>query len=142
MSIVGDNLRRIRSDKAISQMELSRLSGISNTYINRLERGVYENPSLDVLEKLSFSLNCTVEELTGTNNQNEKNIYEMIEEILKKNKMHNEQTQVAALLLAKLRANNLISEDFEMTSTLAKLLEEAIRLDAKIEKNIKNAEDE
>ena len=141
MSMVGDNLRRIRTNKSISQMELSRLSGVSNTYINRLERGVYENPSLDVLEKLSFSLNCKVEELTGINNEDEKNIYDMIEEILKKNNMHNEQTQVAALLLAKLRNNNLINEDFEMTSELAKLLEEAIRLDAKIEKKLKNDED-
>jgi transcriptional regulator with XRE-family HTH domain len=143
MSIIGDNLRRIRKEKNISQMDLYRITKVSNVYINKIEKGVYDNPSFDVIERLAFGLNCTIDDLTrNTEEDNEKNIYEMIEEILKKNNMHNEETQVAALLLAKLRSNNLINEDFEMTPSLVKLLEEAIRLDAKIEKNIKNAEDE
>ncbi|MDF2800804.1 MAG: Helix-turn-helix domain [Anaerocolumna sp.] len=143
MQTIGKNLKEIRIKNNLSQKELSELSGLSIDYISKLELNKKGNPSMNSLLKLSTALNCTVDDLTrNTEEDNEKNIYEMIEEILKKNNMHNEETQVAALLLAKLRSNNLINEDFEMTPSLVKLLEEAIRLDAKIEKNIKNAEDE
>jgi transcriptional regulator with XRE-family HTH domain len=142
MLTIGKNLKEIRIKNNLAQKELAELAGLSIDYVSKLELNKKGNPSMNTLLKLSTALNCTVDDLTRNSEEdNEKNIYEMIEEILKKNNMHNEQTQVAALLLAKLRNNNLINEDFEMTSELAKLLEEAIRLDAKIEKKLKSDED-
>jgi transcriptional regulator with XRE-family HTH domain len=138
---VGERIKLIRESKGMSQIELARKANVSNIYLSNLENGIKNNPSNKLLVKIADALNVTIDDF-NSDKEDEKNIYEMIEEILKKNNMHNEETQVAALLLAKLRSNNLINEDFEMTPSLVKLLEEAIRLDAKIEKNIKNAEDE
>ena len=39
--IVGQNLRRIRTEKGLSQEELALRAGIDRTYISSLERGVY-----------------------------------------------------------------------------------------------------
>jgi XRE family transcriptional regulator of biofilm formation len=134
---ISENLRRIRKELGISQIDLSKATGISNEYLSKIERGRKENPSMDILNKLSKALNCSVDELTGENTEKqEKSTYEMIEDILKLNNMYNQETQVAALILAKLRDNDLINEDFEMTQELKQLLEDALKLDFKINKNI------
>lgn len=53
------NLRRLRSEKALSQEQFAFEVGIHRTYISDLERGT-RNPTITVVEKLAKALNVTL----------------------------------------------------------------------------------
>jgi len=57
------NLKSIRKSKKVSQLQLSKRSGISRSYICELEHDVYTNPGLDVVCKLCKILDVTPNEL-------------------------------------------------------------------------------
>lgn len=48
-----NNLRKIRKSKNLTIQELSELAGVSMGYICHLEKGSRQNPSRDVMEKIS-----------------------------------------------------------------------------------------
>lgn len=54
--MLGDALRLIRNFHEMSQAELAKKLGVSNTYISEIERGNRE-PSLTVIEKYSDYFN-------------------------------------------------------------------------------------
>ena len=54
-SRVGTALSEARARKSITQLELSGLSGIDQSDISKIERGVY-NPSINTLEKLANAM--------------------------------------------------------------------------------------
>ena len=54
-AIFAQNLRRIRTEKGVSQEELAYRAGIDRTYISSLERQVY-GVSIDVLEQIAKGL--------------------------------------------------------------------------------------
>lgn len=56
------NLRRIRTQKNISQEQLALQANVDRSYVGRLERS-QENPTIDMLEKLASALDVAVEEL-------------------------------------------------------------------------------
>lgn len=51
----GENLQALRNSKKLSQMELSKRSGLSLSHISRMERGV-RGPSLLTVADLAFGL--------------------------------------------------------------------------------------
>jgi transcriptional regulator with XRE-family HTH domain len=53
--LVGRNVRRIRQNKSLTQEQLADISGFSQQYISRLERG-RRNPSIITLCELSVAL--------------------------------------------------------------------------------------
>jgi len=53
---IGNAIRKIRNDKQVSQMELKRLSGVSQTSISQIEKGL-KQPSRRTLEKICKALN-------------------------------------------------------------------------------------
>lgn len=55
-------LKEIRRQRGISQLELSRRSGVSYGYISELENGM-KSPTIDTICKLSKALDCKPEEL-------------------------------------------------------------------------------
>lgn len=59
---VGQNLRRYREIKSITQEELSRICGLHRNYIGSVERGE-RNISIKSLEKIAQGLNIKVERL-------------------------------------------------------------------------------
>lgn len=59
---LAKNLRRLRDAKDWSQEELAERSGVHRTYISGLERSK-RNPTLSIIEDLSLSLDCSVNEL-------------------------------------------------------------------------------
>lgn len=63
--IFASNLRRIRTDRALSQEALADLAGIDRTYVSALERQVY-SASLDTIEKLATVLGVKPTELLET----------------------------------------------------------------------------
>ncbi len=60
--LLGANLRRIRRARGLTQEELAEISGLSNRYIGRIERGD-ANPTLDVMMRLAASVNVGLSEL-------------------------------------------------------------------------------
>ena len=57
------NLKSIRKLKKLSQLQLSKRSGITRSYICELENDVYINPGLDVVCKLCRTLHVTPNDL-------------------------------------------------------------------------------
>lgn len=60
----GDNLKKYRLEKKIGINELGRRIGVSGAYISALEAGRKQNPSLDIIEKLSKELDIPSSLLT------------------------------------------------------------------------------
>jgi transcriptional regulator with XRE-family HTH domain len=66
----GDNLRKYRNEKKLGINELGRKIGVSGAYISALETGKKQNPSLDMIDKISNALDIPSSFLTITNKQN------------------------------------------------------------------------
>ena len=60
---MGINLKIFRIKKGLKQQELADRVGISRYYLANLETGKANNPSNDLMIKLSRALDTTVEEL-------------------------------------------------------------------------------
>lgn len=60
---IGENLKRIRRKKDISQQELSERSKVSVYTISRLESGTTKFPHDETLEALAEVLGCTLNDL-------------------------------------------------------------------------------
>jgi len=58
-------LKELRAERKISLSELSKLTGIDQGYLSRLERGEKSNPSAEVLSKLADALGVTTDFLLG-----------------------------------------------------------------------------
>lgn len=58
----GRNLKARRRASGVSQPEQSRLSGVSERFIRKVER-VRSNPSLETMALLAHALDCTVVDL-------------------------------------------------------------------------------
>jgi len=58
-------LKTYREEKRLTKYRLAKLSGISQTYIYRLEQGEIKNPRRDTLKALSQGLNISLAELLG-----------------------------------------------------------------------------
>lgn len=60
---IGDNIKKFRLNNNFSNKKLSKISGLSRSYIFELEKGVYENVSINVLCKLCKALKVTPNDL-------------------------------------------------------------------------------
>ncbi|OPJ65753.1 helix-turn-helix transcriptional regulator [Clostridium chromiireducens] len=61
----GNNLKKYRIEKNIGINELGRKVGVSGAYISSLEAGKKQNPSLDIIDKLSSALDIPSSFLTS-----------------------------------------------------------------------------
>lgn len=61
---IGMRMRNARKDKKISQIDLSKLTGLDQGYISRLETGVLEGTP-DHLNKIAAAIGISVVELIG-----------------------------------------------------------------------------
>ena len=59
---LGENIRKFRLERGLSQEKLALLSGLHRTYVGAVERGE-RNVTLKNIEKLAKTLNITLEEL-------------------------------------------------------------------------------
>jgi transcriptional regulator with XRE-family HTH domain len=62
ITMLGDNIRRIRKSKRISINNLSKASGVSLGYLSDIENNKGVNPTKETLEKLAAALEVTVDE--------------------------------------------------------------------------------
>jgi hypothetical protein len=58
----GDNVKKIRVEKNISQQELADIVGIHSTHVSRYERNMAQ-PSVEIAKKMAEALNVTVDTL-------------------------------------------------------------------------------
>jgi XRE family transcriptional regulator, master regulator for biofilm formation len=59
--MLGERIRQQRIEKGISLTQFAKQSGISKSYLSNLERGLQQNPSIEVLKKISEYLNVDIE---------------------------------------------------------------------------------
>ncbi|MBE3586625.1 MAG: helix-turn-helix transcriptional regulator [Thermoanaerobacter sp.] len=62
--MLGHNLKKIRQDKGLSQLKLSKLSGVAQSSISEIESGK-SNPNISTLRKLASVLEISLDELLG-----------------------------------------------------------------------------
>lgn len=62
---VGENIRKIRIERGLTQKELGEKCGIADSAIRRYELG-RANPKLETLEKLANALNCDITDLADS----------------------------------------------------------------------------
>ncbi|MDF2884525.1 MAG: hypothetical protein K0R54_5092 [Clostridiaceae bacterium] len=144
--MIGNNIKKIREKMDINQRTLAKLANITYEYLNRIENGKMNNPSLDVLDKLAKALRCSVSDLTNTSEikeDKELTVAKALKETyLNSNKEDaNKPTSqtVTDLLVKRLIQEGIIDEEGNMSSSDLKLLEEAIKLDAKLNNNLKKS---
>ncbi len=59
---LGKNLKRIRTEKEISQVDVARFLGVSRGFVSNLENGK-TNPTLATITKLAGAVGATTDEL-------------------------------------------------------------------------------
>ncbi len=59
---LGGNLKRIRTEKAISQGDIARAFGVSRGFISNIENGK-TNPTLSTITKLAKAIRVSSDEL-------------------------------------------------------------------------------
>ena len=69
----GKKIRDLRLKRGLSLTELSRLSGVSKSYLSFIERGKQTNPSIEVIEKIAKALKIDLQTLITTQTKNIKN---------------------------------------------------------------------
>ena len=65
---ISDNIKRIRLERGLAQERLGLESGVDRTMVSKIERRI-ANPTIEVLLKLSNSLNVSVEDLLKEHEQ-------------------------------------------------------------------------
>ncbi len=71
----GDNLKRIRTAKNISQGDLAKMVDMHATHVSRYERNVTA-PSIEGLKKIANALEVSVDELVYGDQENKLNMIE------------------------------------------------------------------
>lgn len=62
---IGPRLRRLREEEELSLAQLADITGLSKTYLQKLETERDANPSLEVLHRIADALDLTVADLVG-----------------------------------------------------------------------------
>jgi XRE family transcriptional regulator, master regulator for biofilm formation len=64
--MIGSNIYKIRKRRGLSLSELSDRARISKSYLSNIERNLNQNPSIQILEKISAVLDVELRELIKT----------------------------------------------------------------------------
>lgn len=62
MATIGENIKRVRKEKKMTQKDLGEIVGISNTYLSDIEIG-RTNPSIKTLKRIAKGLEVSYVEL-------------------------------------------------------------------------------
>lgn len=65
MSTIGQNIKRLRKEKAISQDKLLKLADISLNTVVKLELDQSPNPTLETIKKLARAFDVSIDELVN-----------------------------------------------------------------------------
>lgn len=67
--LIGDNVRNLRKERKLSQEKLAELANVSRNYISMIERGEAKNISEEIIQKLAWGLEASIEQITGKPNE-------------------------------------------------------------------------
>lgn len=59
---LGENLKKIRTQKNVTQVEVARVLGVDRSFVSNIENGK-NNPTLSTIANLAKALNVPVDEL-------------------------------------------------------------------------------
>lgn len=60
---IGEKIKNIAEEKNISIYKIAKNSGVSNSYLSELINNKRQNPSIDIIKKISEALSEPVEKL-------------------------------------------------------------------------------
>lgn len=67
--MLGENIKKIRKKRSLTQDKLARLADIPYTSITKIETGVIKSPSIQTVAKIAKALDISLDELIkGINN--------------------------------------------------------------------------
>lgn len=61
--MIGPVVRKLRQERKLSQETLAALAQVSSGYLSKLERGLYKQPSHELLNRLAAALSISTTEL-------------------------------------------------------------------------------
>lgn len=61
--MIGEKVKRLRTEKGLSISELAERAGVAKSYLSSIERNIQSNPSIQFLEKIAAVLDISVESL-------------------------------------------------------------------------------
>lgn len=85
--MIGRNIQELRKRKGMTLTQLAANAGISKSYLSNIERGVNQNPSIEVLKRLAYVLNADLKTLLRVQESDENDLnlnqelIELIEEL-------------------------------------------------------------
>ncbi|HWY79104.1 MAG TPA: helix-turn-helix transcriptional regulator [Candidatus Sulfotelmatobacter sp.] len=59
---IGENIKRLRQKRGVSQVKMAEIVGVTPTYIGFIEQGV-RNPSIATVDKIARALKVELSEL-------------------------------------------------------------------------------
>ncbi len=79
--MVGSNIKEIRLAKGMSISALANKAGISKGYVSDIEKGVKDNPSIEILDRIASALEINVSELFDDSSDKNDNLDELEEDM-------------------------------------------------------------
>lgn len=68
---IGDNIKRIAKQKGITIYKISKISGVSNSYLSEIVHNKKCNPSILVVKKIAKALEIPCEDILNETNISE-----------------------------------------------------------------------
>lgn len=63
LSTIGQNIKRLRNKKGLSQDKLSKLADVAYYTIIKIESGAIQNPTINTLKKITKAFDVSVDDL-------------------------------------------------------------------------------
>ncbi len=63
MATIGDNIKKIRAKKGLTQDDLVRKSGVKHTTLTKIESNVVLKPTVQTVAKIAKALGVAIEDL-------------------------------------------------------------------------------
>jgi transcriptional regulator with XRE-family HTH domain len=61
--MIGENIKKARKKKGLSQDKLTKLADITLTTLTKIETGINRNPTIKTLQKIAKALDISIDEL-------------------------------------------------------------------------------
>src|SRR5829696_8400375 len=65
VAVIGTKVQAIRKEQGLSQQALAVKSGLTVSFVSKLEQGVIQDPHYSTLSQLAYALGKAVADLTG-----------------------------------------------------------------------------
>ncbi|MEK7561878.1 MAG: helix-turn-helix transcriptional regulator [Patescibacteria group bacterium] len=63
MATIGDNIKKIRAKRSMTQDDLVRKSGVKHTTLTKIESNVVTKPTVQTVAKIARALSVDIEDL-------------------------------------------------------------------------------